>query len=199
MHEQAESEFGGPALEYHIELFAYVSLTPDKLGRTLFGEALRRGLRKRLTSQFRISYSTETLPDRENRVELSQTKVDQFDIPLPRIYFKPSEYQLAAFAKGRQVIAAIFKALGTVESQLAEDRRAYSSANHIIGTCRMGHDPKKSVVTPECQSHDHANLFIVGATVFPTAGTANPTLTAVAVLLRSLRDIEKPLLRGSQL
>jgi choline dehydrogenase-like flavoprotein len=57
----------------------------------------------------------------------------------------------------------------------------------------MGTHKSESVVTPECRSHDHDNLFIVGASVFPTAATANPTLTAVAILLRSMPAIEKAL------
>jgi choline dehydrogenase-like flavoprotein len=118
---------------------------------------------------------------------------DKLQIPKPRIAFQPSDYQLAAFVAGQKVIAEVFKALGATETQFPKDPKAYSSANHIMGTCRMGTDPKQSVVTPECQSHDHRNLFIIGSSVFPTAGTANPTLTALAVLLRSLPTIEDAL------
>lgn len=162
-------------------------------GPPLFGDELRRRLRDRLTSQFRVSYSTETLPDPDNRVTLSPTERDELGIPKPRIEFKPSPYQIAAFATGRRVIAEIFKSLGAVETKFPADPAAYSSANHIIGTCRMGSDPKQSVVTTKCQSYDHENLFIVGASVFPSAGTANPTLTAVAILLRSLPAMESAL------
>lgn len=173
--------------------------TLTKLVRTpasdppLFGDELRQRVRDRLTSQFRVSYSTETLPDPANRVTPSPTERDELGIPKPRIEFKPSPYQIAAFATGRRVIAEIFKSLGAVETNFPADPTAYSSANHVIGTCRMGSDPKQSVVTTRCQSHDHENLFIVGASVFPSAGTANPTLTAVAVLLRSLPAIERAL------
>jgi len=159
--------------------------------RPLFGETLKRELRKRLTSQFRMSYSTETLPDENNRVTLSPNELDEMGVPKPRIEFAPSSYQIEAFRKAQTVIAEVFKALGALEAKFPSDLTAYSSANHIIGTCRMGSNPDQSVVAPDCQSHDHPNLFIIGASVFPTAGTANPTLTAVAVLLRSLPSIER--------
>jgi choline dehydrogenase-like flavoprotein len=49
----------------------------------------------------------------------------------------------------------------------------------------MGFDASTSVVDPDCRSHDHPNLFIVGGSTFPTCGTANPTLTIAALALRA--------------
>ena len=49
----------------------------------------------------------------------------------------------------------------------------------------MGSDPKTSVVDRDLRSHDHANLFILGSSVFPTSTTANPTLTIAALSLRA--------------
>jgi choline dehydrogenase-like flavoprotein len=48
----------------------------------------------------------------------------------------------------------------------------------------MGKDARKSVVDENCRSHDHSNLYMMGASVFPTMGTANPTLTVAALSLR---------------
>jgi choline dehydrogenase-like flavoprotein len=158
----------------------------------LFGTALRDALRDRLSRQFRVSYSTETLPERENRVTLSE-QLDAMGLPKPRINFRPSEYQHAAFAQARGVIERIFTTLGATEQKFSSDPNAYSSANHIIGTCRMGIDPADSVVDPYGRSHDHPNLFLAGCALFPTSGTANPTLTAAAVMLRGIREIEQTL------
>ncbi len=158
----------------------------------LFGQPLRRAVRDRLTCQFRISYSTETLPDPENRV-LPSPQTDALGLPKPQLLFKPSEYNLRAFEAARGVIRRIFDRLDPVQTKFADDPNAYSSANHIMGTCRMGTDPRRSVVNPDGKAHDHPNLFIVGASVFPTCGTANPTLTALAVTLRGLPAIEDAL------
>jgi len=65
-----------------------------------------------------------------------------------------------------------------------EHRNAPEGAGHIMGTARMGNDPKSSVVDRDLRSHDHANLFILGSAVFPTGATANPTLTIAALSLR---------------
>jgi choline dehydrogenase-like flavoprotein len=76
------------------------------------------------------------------------------------------------------------------------DGRDFSGAGHVMGTCRMGADPSKSVVDSSGRSHDHGNLFIVGASVFPTCGTANPTLTALALTLRTVEAIQGDLSQG---
>ena len=55
---------------------------------------------------------------------------------------------------------------------------------HHIGTTRMADDPKSGVVDRHCRVHGVDNLFIAGASVFPTSGHANPTLTIVALALR---------------
>ena len=58
-------------------------------------------------------------------------------------------------------------------------------------------DPHKGVVDENCRVHGIENLFIAGASVFPTSGSANPVLTIVALALR-LADQVKEILRGRQ-
>ena len=78
---------------------------------------------------------------------------------------------------------------------MRDDRRhtgvqlTYGGAGHIMGTYRMGDDPKTSVVNSWQQSHDHPNLYLVGSGTFPTVGTANPTLTLSALALRTAERI----------
>lgn len=67
-----------------------------------------------------------------------------------------------------------------------------------MGTLRMGHDPNTSVVDAQLRSHDHANLFLLGSGVFPTAGTANPTLTIAALSLRAAEHMLRDLVRSPE-
>jgi len=62
-----------------------------------------------------------------------------------------------------------------------------------MGTHRMGSDPKTSVTDADGRTHDHPNLFLAGAGLFPTYGTANPTLTLAALALRSASAIQSEL------
>ncbi len=60
----------------------------------------------------------------------------------------------------------------------------YTDASHHIGTTRMSGDPRSGVVDRDCRVHDVANLFVAGSSVFPTAGSASPTLTIAALAIR---------------
>ena len=48
----------------------------------------------------------------------------------------------------------------------------------------MGNDPKKSVVDANLKVHGSKNIFVIGSSVFPTGGHANPTLTITQLSLR---------------
>jgi choline dehydrogenase-like flavoprotein len=56
-----------------------------------------------------------------------------------------------------------------------------SGGQHQAGTCRMGNDPKTSVVNKFCQVHDVDNVFVVDASVHVTNGGFNPVLTIMAI------------------
>lgn len=64
---------------------------------------------------------------------------------------------------------------------------------HHMGTTRMNNDPKKGVVNDQCRVHGIENLFIAGASVFPTCGYANPVMTTVALVIRLADHIKKVL------
>jgi len=63
----------------------------------------------------------------------------------------------------------------------AKDHTENYSCHHASGTTRMSADPTEGVVDQNCRTHDHDNLFVVGMSVFPTVGFANPTLTSMAL------------------
>jgi glucose dehydrogenase len=150
----------------------------------LIGRQLADKIRADAVRQFRLSSSTEVLPNEANRVTLGDQN-DALGIPRPRVEFTVDDYTRKAFG----VVIGIFRQLlGRVsDDTVFVQADEYTGAGHIMGTTRMGRDPKASVVDPDCRSHDHPNLYIFSSSVFPTAGTANPTLTAVALTLRGLR------------
>jgi choline dehydrogenase-like flavoprotein len=57
-------------------------------------------------------------------------------------------------------------------------------SHHHMGTCRMGDNPRLSVVDRQLLVHGTSNLFVSGSAVFVTSGAANPTLTLTALALR---------------
>jgi len=56
---------------------------------------------------------------------------------------------------------------------------------HVLGTCRMGNDPNKSVVDKNNRSHDVKNLFIVDGSSLVTSGRGQPTMTIEALAFRA--------------
>ncbi|GAA5632849.1 6'''-hydroxyparomomycin C oxidase [Acinetobacter calcoaceticus] len=65
------------------------------------------------------------------------------------------------------------------------------TTSHQCGTARMGNDPKTSVVTPYCQTHDIPNLYIADASVLPTSAAVNPALTIAALALKAGAEISQ--------
>jgi choline dehydrogenase-like flavoprotein len=59
-----------------------------------------------------------------------------------------------------------------------------SDGFHQVGTTRMGHDCKSSVVDANLKVHGIQNLHVASSSVFPTSGQANSTLLGVALAIR---------------
>jgi choline dehydrogenase-like flavoprotein len=62
---------------------------------------------------------------------------------------------------------------------------------HLMGTARMGDDPRRSVVDHSCRAHDVDNLYVVDGSVFVTGASVNPTPTLQAIALRAADHIRK--------
>ena len=72
----------------------------------------------------------------------------------------------------------------------------HGASIHYVGTARMGNDPKTSVVNPWNRCHDVPNLWINDAAAFVTAGNQNPTLTILALAMRSSERMVEQLREG---
>jgi glucose dehydrogenase len=173
--------------------------------RALFGDDLTRTLGNLISRQFRIAFPIEQNPDPNNRVTLSSA-LDALGLQRPKINYDISDYTKQGFAAAFRLKKLIFSKLGATDftSVPPDDPAAfkidgtpelftYGGAGHVMGTYRMGNDPKTSVVDGWQRSHDHPNLYLVGSGTFPTVGTANPTLTLSALALRTAEDIDKNL------
>lgn len=156
----------------------------------LRGAALDKALADLTSRQLRLQSLVEQDADPENRVTLDDKDRDFYGVPLPRIHYRISDYVKAGLAEAQAAHQDIFQRLGaTAIAHAAEPE----GSGHIIGTARMGADPKTSVVDAQLRSHDHSNLFVLGSAVFPTSAVANPTLTISALALRAVPAVMQAL------
>ncbi len=164
----------------------------DFAAKGLRGAELQKALLERTSREIRFGTLTEQLPDPANRIVPDLDRRDQLGVPRPRITYRLDEYTNAGLAEARRIHEEAFVRMGATLITHNADRD-FQGAGHVMGTARMGRDPKTSVVDADLRTHDHRNLFIEGSAVFPTVGAANPTLTIAALALRSVEAIRKSL------
>ena len=170
------------------------SALADTLARQgLRGKALRQAVADHAARELRLAALTEQLPDPDNRVMLDARDRDAFGVPLPRMHYRVGAYSRAGLEAARKIHDRIFARLNASEAHHSD---TFQGAGHILGTTRMGNDPRRSVVDRDLRCHDHPNLFLVGAGTFPTGSTANPTLSIAALALRAAGAVAGDLTRS---
>jgi len=148
----------------------------------------------------RLRNFMEMEPRPENRVTLGQ-ELDPNGQRIAHVQHDTSQRDRRSLEALHGVLREEFARtnLGTLGPDLkdASPWPIDQDASHHMGTTRMGTDPLKSVVTPQCRVHSVSNLYCAGASVFPTSGCANPTWTIVALSIRLARHLRGEL-QGSR-
>ena len=150
-----------------------------------FGEAYKQAIRQPV-GYLNLGGFGEALARFENRVELDPNGVvDAFGIPVLRVEMTWSENELAMMKDMAATAAEMLDAAGATDV-VPEVRTAVPGYGiHEAGLARMGADPKTSVLNQFCQTHDLKNLFVMDASCFVSIGCQNPTLTIMAIAVRS--------------
>lgn len=135
-----------------------------------------------------IGCACEQVPDPASRVSLSDQR-DVLGLPKIRLDWRLTEQDRRSVIEHMQSLALEFGALGMGRMLIhVEDDGLWptqvNGGSHHMGTTRMSDDPKRGVVDRHCRIHGMDNLYVAGSSVFPTCGSANPTLTIVALTLR---------------
>ena len=150
-----------------------------------YGAELERKLDEYHGSAFYMTIMGEVLGRYENHVRIDKNKVDAWNIPVLHIetQYTDNEYNMAKDAV--EVGSEVARAAGfeVLSQNPVPNPPGYSI--HEVGTCRMGNDPKQSVLNRWNQSHDHKNLFLVDGAAFVSAGWQNPTMTISALAMRA--------------
>jgi choline dehydrogenase-like flavoprotein len=157
--------------------------------RTLSDRKFPSVILRNRTNRFSLEMHGEQAPLATSRVTLSK-QVDMLGMPKLRVDWRYSQSDIESLRGTLDLIAQEVESagVGRFEYQretLEEDLTRFGAyGGHHIGTARMGHDERSSVVNADCQVHSVSNLYIAGSAVFPTSSQANPTLTLIALSLR---------------
>jgi len=137
----------------------------------------------------------EVLGRPENLVRIDKDVVDAWGIPVLHIQTKytENEFNMARDAVATCEALAAASGFEVLAKNTEPNPPGYSI--HEVGTCRMGDDPKRSVLNRWNQSHDIKNLFVVDGSSFTSAGWQNPTMTILALSMRASEHLAEQMNR----
>ncbi len=182
---------------YHIEFGggrrmpgfgAFSGLEP--LTRGSYGQRFKDDCRRYYGSFISFSGRGEMIPNDDCYCEIDPERVDRYGIPVLKFHWKWSDHELRQAAHMQQTFGEIVEEMGgrSLTPIQTDGARAIAKGGQIIhevGGVRMGDDRATSVLNGFCQSWDVDNLFVVDGGAFVSNADKNPTLSILALALRS--------------
>jgi choline dehydrogenase-like flavoprotein len=177
--------YGGGGIDARFDFypagFALFGLPADA---PKWGAEYKKMLRTYFTHTMSLLSHSTSLAVEKNSVTLDPAVKDAWGLPAARITFEnhPDDMATMNWLLARQY--EIFDAMGAkkIWSQPVD---TFSASRHLMGTCRMGLDRRKSVVNPFGRTHDVRNLFVVDGSNFVTSARQQPTATIQALAYRA--------------
>jgi choline dehydrogenase-like flavoprotein len=179
--------YGGGGIDARFDFypasFAINGLPPDA---PKWGSDFKKMFETYFTRTMTLLAHTTSLAQAKNSVSLDPEVKDAWGLPAVRITFDhhPDDMATMKWIMARQM--EILQAAGALKtwSQSLELVDNLPS-RHLMGTCRMGNDPRSSVVNAHSRTHDVPNLFLVDGSNFVTSGRQQPTATIQALAYRA--------------
>jgi choline dehydrogenase-like flavoprotein len=149
-------------------------------------------------ADYELHLVTEQIPVSTNRITLSGAERDPYGTPLAEIHWQVSERDLACSEAIADELARYWAAspLGQVGMLTFHDRQTRAASHtdgggiyHPGGTVRMASTSTTGVVNPHLAAFAVPNLRVVSTAVFPTGGSANPTMMLLLLALRAADEI----------
>jgi choline dehydrogenase-like flavoprotein len=160
--------------------YQFVGKTPPGIPK--WGPKHKKWMRDAYRRHISVGGPVEEMPMWDSRVQLDPEVKDYWGVPVLRLSGgkHPHVIDVAKFAALKSELW--LKEAGAVRTWLSVPGKAgVSGGQHQAGTCRMGNDPKTSVVNRHCQLHEVDNLFVIDGSVHVTNGAFNPALTIIAL------------------
>lgn len=160
------------------------------------GDAYKQAVRDPVVT-FGLRGFGECLPYYENFVEIDRNVSDVYGIPVLKIHMQWGENEKKMIPDMAEAAAEMLAAAGArdIKPFIIPDR-VPGFGIHEMGCARMGKDPKTSVLNQFQQAHDVRNLFVMDAAGFTSGACQNPTLTIMALAVRSTDYLLGAMKRG---
>ena len=171
------------------------ALTEATIPEIRWGRELKRDIVNNFSRQMAILSSTTSLAQERNNITLDPEVKDSFGRPAVRVTYRDHDDDMAMAGFLQEKAAAIMDAAGAVNIA-PEPLVPQNIFAHLLGTCRMGDDPKTSVVDRYHRAHEVPNLFICDGSSLVTSGRGQPTLTIQALAFRAAEHIADFARRG---
>jgi choline dehydrogenase-like flavoprotein len=150
----------------------------------LWGSEYKRALREGFTHTMEISSAGTSLALESNNITLDPQMKDPFGRPAIRVTYRDHPDDLAMIRFLQQRAEEILEAAGAKRTWSVPISEATNGV-HLLGTCRMGDDPRTSVVDRWHRTHDVPNLFVCDGSSMVTSGRGQPTMTIQALAFRA--------------
>lgn len=163
-----------------------------------FGADFKREVKRRYPALVSLHPFGEVLPRPENRVTVDEKRTDRYGLPLMKVSVKFGENE-------RKMLKHMYESCEEILHKAGAQINPFrigahdppGSSIHEHGTCRMGADPKLSVLNKFNQMHEVDNLFVVDGGAFSNASEKNPTLTILALAWRATDYLAEELKKGN--
>jgi choline dehydrogenase-like flavoprotein len=170
--------------------------TPDPKYFPQYGEALQQAMNKHRGRGFNATTMGSVLPRFENHVRIDTRVVDAWGIPSLHIQARYTDNEFNMANDAMNTLAELCEASGFEILGKHDKMVPPGESIHELGTCRMGDNPKTSVLNKWNQTHDVKNLFVVDGSAFVTCGSQNPTLTITALAMRASEYMADQMRKG---
>ena len=163
--------------------------------------AARMRRAERSGRRYPVKNAMEQAPNPDSRVVLDAGR-DRLGCPRIALQWSLSAIDKRTMHRAHEIVDEELRraGVGELHSALGRESDPWPSglrgARHHMGTTRMHADPRRGVVDANGRVHGIANLYVAGSSVFPTSGSANPTLTIVALALRLAEHVTRSLSEG---
>jgi choline dehydrogenase-like flavoprotein len=139
-----------------------------------------------------IVLQAESTPSPQKYVTRSAQR-DRYGDPYAHVHYEITAFDYETYGLARELFDRFMASTGADEAKFAS-AKDFTSGHHHMGTCRMGYGVSDSVVDQFGKLHGTPNLFVVGGSNFVSPSAVNPTLTMVALAIRTTEYIVDQLL-----